>query len=557
MTEEGKTQGKTREKNEINSVYFVAFFIGIMMIGICIAILGFGSDRSLTLLELSSSILISSIGTSILLYFSISSSDDINKQQTMSWQEEVPVESKALRDISPWVYFELFLGLIPLGLFISVVGVGSIWLLTTIQIVGVILFSLICTIVLMVMISISRIPRSERFRESDRVKVMLSMREEVLKKASKKEIEERHLKEEAEEKRRQRLIEETQRKKEEREREALEEMKRRRRKEKEAKEAREARDLERQRVRVQAAEERIRLVRERESQEQKSIPGVTSALSDVKRSPPRKTDAGVEVRRGGEFIGNRMRFKVKVLNDSPYIITDVTVYLLSYPQDALKFAGEDHDSFFAKIEPGGFRSPTFDFLPTKDCVKGEIIAGISYMDLRGQAQTLTAKPFTIRAVCDLLIPQQVSAQDFQLKLKELECGEIVIKIQEWTPEEMFEKSLRIIDESNFFEVSSKAEETDGIFFGSIVGFAKGKYTGKDVGVEVTVTGPSNVKGASCTIQVSGEDQAMILPAIDDLRERLSAWLCPMCSSPLTLANVEELRKGNVVVCPFCAVSIGR
>jgi hypothetical protein len=289
----------------------------------------------------------------------------------------------------------------------------------------------------------------------------------------------------------------------------------------------------------------------------KPIPGVTHAIADVRREPPRKTEEGVEVRRGGEFIGNRMRFKVKVLNDSPFTITDVTVYLLSYPKDALRFAGEDHDTFFSKIEPGGFRSPTFDFLPTQDCVKGEIVAGVSYMDMRGQPHTLTAKPFVIRSVCDLLIPQQVSPQDFQLKLKDLECGEIVIKIQEWTPEEMFEKSLRIVDESNFFEVSSTSEKDDGVFFGTIVGFAKGKYTGKDVGVEIKVTGPSGVKGASCTIQVSGEDQAMILPAIDDLRERLSAWLCPMCSSPLTLANVEELKKGKVVVCPFCGVSIGR
>jgi len=57
--------------------------------------------------------------------------------------------------------------------------------------------------------------------------------------------------------------------------------------------------------------------------------------------------------------------------------------------------------------------------------------------------------------------------------------------------------------------------------------------------------------------VSGEDQAMILPAIDDLRERLNAWLCPMCSSPLTLENVEDLKAGKAVVCPFCSVSIGR
>ena len=155
------------------------------------------------------------------------------------------------------------------------------------------------------------------------------------------------------------------------------------------------------------------------------------------------------------------------------------------------------------------------------------------------------------------INRSISPEDFELKLKEHEHGEIVIKVKEWTPEEMFDKALRLIDESNFFEVSSDFEVTDGIVYAKISGFAKGKYTGKNVGVQINVTGPKGVKGASCTLRVTGEDQAMILPAIDDLRERLSAWICPMCGSALTLKNVEDLKEGKVISCPFCDVSIGR
>jgi hypothetical protein len=286
------------------------------------------------------------------------------------------------------------------------------------------------------------------------------------------------------------------------------------------------------------------------------IPGVSHAIRQVHR-PPGFTEKKVKALRGGEFVGNRMRFKVKVVNETPYMITDVTIYLLSYPKDALRLADNKDDCRFSKIEPGGFRSPTFDFLPTQDCVRGEIFAGVSYVDMTGKAHTLSTEPFVIRAVCDLLIPDQVSPEDFALRLKTHEHGEIVIKVDEWTPEEMFEKALRITDESNFFEVSSEMNVKEGVVFGKISGLAKGKYTGKGVGVQITVTGPSGEKGASCTIRVSGEDQAMILPAIDDLKERLSAWLCPMCSSPLTLENVASLRDGKVVCCPFCAVSIGR
>ena len=288
----------------------------------------------------------------------------------------------------------------------------------------------------------------------------------------------------------------------------------------------------------------------------KPIPGVIKSIKPVEPVPPGKK-ALVKVLRGGEFIGNRMRFKVKVINNSSFIISDVTVYLLSYPNDALQFAGEEHHIFFSKIEPGGFRSPTFDFLPTQDCVRGDIVAGVSYLDERGKPQALTAHPFVIRSVCDLLLPDQVTPQDFELKLKDLECGEITVKIEEWTPREMFDKVLRILDESNFYEVMSELTVSDGIVFGEISGYAKGKYTGKNIAVKISVTGPEETTGASCKIQVSGEDQAMILPAIDDLRERLNAWLCPQCSSSLTLDNVENLRRGEVVQCPFCGISIGR
>ncbi|MHA2160342.1 MAG: hypothetical protein ACXABE_15720 [Candidatus Thorarchaeota archaeon] len=290
------------------------------------------------------------------------------------------------------------------------------------------------------------------------------------------------------------------------------------------------------------------------------IAGVSRAVTVVKRPPAmddRKSQKTVKVKRGGEFLGNRMRFKVKVLNQTEFTITDVTVFLISYPSEALKIDADDHSTRFPKIEPEGFRSPSFDFLPTQDCVKGEVVAGVSYIDHKGTPHTLNTKPFVIRSVCDLLMPDKITAQDFELKLKELECGELIVKVAEWSPEEMHEKSLRILSDANFFEVSSELTETDGKVFASITGFAKGKYTGKQIGAKVNITGPAGKPGASCTIQVSGEDQAMILPAIDDLRERLSAWLCPNCSSPLTLENVDDLRLGKTVSCPFCGVSIGR
>jgi len=303
-------------------------------------------------------------------------------------------------------------------------------------------------------------------------------------------------------------------------------------------------------------DQRKRRLTETLTPEKRPIPGVARSLAAY-GSYSRDEQQSVKAVRGGEFVGNRMRFKVKVLNESKYTITDVRVFLISYPSESLRLVDEDDYAYYSKIEPSGFRSPSFDFLPTHDCVKGEISAGVSYVDMKGQPHTLTTKPFVIRSVCDLLIPDQIDPKEFTLRLKQLECGEIVVKVTDWTPEEMYEKALHIVEDANFFEVISNIETKDGIIHARISGLAKGKFTGKSVAAELHIKGPSGKKGASCKVKVSGEDQAMILPAIDDLRERLNAWLCPMCSSPLTLENVEQLKDGKTVVCQFCRVSIGR
>ena len=65
------------------------------------------------------------------------------------------------------------------------------------------------------------------------------------------------------------------------------------------------------------------------------IPGVAYAIRERRRPEVEREPIGIltkanEVRalRGGEFVGNRMRYKVKVLNDTPYMIVDITVYLI-------------------------------------------------------------------------------------------------------------------------------------------------------------------------------------------------------------------------------------
>lgn len=269
-----------------------------------------------------------------------------------------------------------------------------------------------------------------------------------------------------------------------------------------------------------------------------------------------ETDALIQVTRGGEFIGNRFRFKVKVLNTTPLVITDVTITLVAYPRDSLRLDGEA-SRCIAKLDPEGFRTPTFDLLPTQDCVKGDLVASVTYIDSRGQAHSVMSKPFIIRAVCDLLSPEAITPEDYMLKLATLGHGEMATKVDDWTPEEMHEKTLQILDMSNFFEVDSEIHHHEEYFESINKGWAKGIYTGKNLGVEIVISGKAGKKGATCKVRMAGEDEAMIMPAIDEISNKLGAWLCPKCHGRLPLDAVDDLKAGKSICCPFCGVTMDR
>ncbi|MGY5881845.1 MAG: hypothetical protein RTV31_16465, partial [Candidatus Thorarchaeota archaeon] len=67
---------------------------------------------------------------------------------------------------------------------------------------------------------------------------------------------------------------------------------------------------------------------------------------------------GVTSARGCELSGGMFKFKVKVTNGSLYVITNVVVNIVGYPEDCLKVK-EGLVKTIPRIEIGGFRSPEF------------------------------------------------------------------------------------------------------------------------------------------------------------------------------------------------------
>jgi parallel beta-helix repeat protein len=229
-------------------------------------------------------------------------------------------------------------------------------------------------------------------------------------------------------------------------------------------------------------------------------------------------DPRIKVLRGSEIVGGKYEYKVKIQNDSEYVINRVSVSIVSYPEDCMKLEGNRMKSI-SMIEPEGFRSPQFVFTPTKDCVKGQVQATVSYVDHENRLRTTQTEPYVIRSVCDLLKPLEKSVEEFELLLYEMaaKSGEHTVGR---SPEAVFSEAREFLPERNFHMIEIVEDTSNGEFKGSIRGLAVGKYTGRKVAIRVFITGPIDGEEAQVLIEALSDDEAMLPITIEEIAEEL-------------------------------------
>ncbi|TFG99313.1 hypothetical protein E4H12_03210 [Candidatus Thorarchaeota archaeon] len=260
-------------------------------------------------------------------------------------------------------------------------------------------------------------------------------------------------------------------------------------------------------------------------------------------------ESGVKVMRGCEIVGGKFDYKVKVVNNSGYVITNVTVSIVAYPQDCLELAGENVKSI-SRIEVGGFRSPQFTFYPSKDCVQGKVVATVSYIDFLDQLHTIGVEPYLIRSVCDLLQPSKKTSEAFDLILKGLEKTQQEQSL-DWNAKVLFTKAEKILPAKNFHVVDCEEHIVAGEFIGTIRGYAEGKYTKNKVAVIIIITGPENGRNSIFMVEALGEDISMLPTTIDELADTMDSWVCLRCGAPLETDQVEEMGKRLPIRCKYC------
>ena len=271
------------------------------------------------------------------------------------------------------------------------------------------------------------------------------------------------------------------------------------------------------------------------------LPLAVAAVDDESKS--------VQVLRGCATVGGRFEYKVKIKNNTDSVINNVTVTIVAYPDDCMGLEGPILKSV-KRIEPEGFRSPQFVFVPSKDCVEGRIVATVSYLDHRNKTQMLSVEPYVIRSVCDLLKPLETSMEEFDLMLMDMTAS-AEERVFDWNPNVLFDKTKTMLEAKNFHIIESTCETDEDDFRGVIRALAEGKYTGKKVALRLVITGDVDGNQARVEVEGLGDDEAMLPTTIDEISKGVDSWTCMNCGGAFDVDNVDSIRSGAAVECRYC------
>jgi Leucine-rich repeat (LRR) protein/DNA-directed RNA polymerase subunit RPC12/RpoP len=284
--------------------------------------------------------------------------------------------------------------------------------------------------------------------------------------------------------------------------------------------------------------------------EKEAVHKPASKPTPTKETP---TDGAVNLLRGCEVVGGKFEYKAKIQNSSPYVITNVTVTIVAYPRDCMQLEGANMKEI-SRIEPTGFRSPQFTFLPTKDCVEGQILASVSYVDYQNNLQTDQIEPYTIRSVCDLLIPLESTIEKFETMIGNLSCTSEEHTL-DWNSQVLFEKTKVLLPTKNFHIIEASGRPIGGHFTGTVRGFAQGKYTSNKVALQILINGPIDGNESTVVIEGLSNDTAMLPTTLDEIAHGIESWMCINCGAALSTEEVALIKNNQPISCQYCKRTI--
>ncbi|MHA1637183.1 MAG: hypothetical protein ACTSUB_04130, partial [Candidatus Thorarchaeota archaeon] len=251
-----------------------------------------------------------------------------------------------------------------------------------------------------------------------------------------------------------------------------------------------------------------------------------------------------------DLAGAKFVYNLTVKNISKSVITNVTTTIVAYPRDCMAISSE-YVTTSPILDVDGFITESFIFVPTKDCVEGKIVAIVSFIDHKDNLHTVQLEPYIIRSVCDLLKPFESSTEEFESTFETLvgSCEEITLG---WNAAVVLEKAKKVLPLMNFYLIDVQNDSVGNQVFGTIRGFALGKYTGKRVAVVIKVAGEIDAGTCKADVTVHGDDSAMLPTTMTEIADKIDAWICLQCGARLNPDQVMNLEAGGVLTCRYCS-----
>lgn len=218
-------------------------------------------------------------------------------------------------------------------------------------------------------------------------------------------------------------------------------------------------------------------------------------------------EGDIHIKRGYSEFGEDIKFGVKVINNTAYMLGDVEV-ILDYPSKVLQLLEPASKvRTIGNIKPDSALTANYLLKPL-DCVEDEINATIVYKDHKGIKQTLDMRPKHIDFVCPFINQKPITESEYYA---------------------LIEKSLFVEEGFNFtgIGVSDLIQIINQTCVNMLHKVASKEFTNPNRKV-LYLSGESKVRKAysllTVVIQENPDGLSLLLRAYSDQKETLSGFL---------------------------------
>lgn len=237
---------------------------------------------------------------------------------------------------------------------------------------------------------------------------------------------------------------------------------------------------------------------------------------------PLKTSDSVAVVSSYIATPESLEFGISVENQSDELIHEVSIKVLLYPNEGLKPV-ESLTQMIETIEPGGIESIIFGFDVINECVEGEFVSSVHFIDSKGEDIAAISGNIFVRSLFEQFDPLEVTPEEI-LSMKS--------ELKKWNREhslaveakDLFDILKNLFQNWNLYTIHSESTERENMFMGVVSGMAKGKITDMKLAITLTVIGKIDDDLLKLRIDVLCDDPEILHTVASVLFERIQQEL---------------------------------